>query len=305
MSKLQLFLIFIVFGVGTFAQDQKFILDADTGNEMDDLYAIAYLAKKSGNEFIALSAAHFNNVDLVTDSLWNEYPTKNIKTVEISHQLNRQLLEYVERTEIPCLLGAHKIIGRSWGGNEPRPSEASKAIIEEAMQMKDGEKLVVFTIGATTNVASAIIEKPEIESKIVLYMMGGNYNAETGAWNKAEFNVRNDLNAFDYLLNSNVEMHIMPASTAWKFKFDKQTTKEKLNSGSKLDNLLSGRWEHVNAGKDWIMWDLALLIAYFYPEFANESQVTTPPENKQRKVYVYTDLDPVKMENEFWKTYKK
>lgn len=303
--KLYLFLILVTLGVNVLAQNQKFVLDADTGNEMDDLYAITYLAKKSGSEFLALSAAHFNNVDLLTDKKWNGYSTKNISTVKISYELNKQILEYTNRGNVKCLLGAPKIIGRAWGGNEPRPSEASKAIIEEALKMPEGEKLIVFTIGAVTNVASALIEKPEIENKIVLYMMGGNYNAGTGVWNKAEFNVRNDLNGFDYLLNSNVEMHIMPASTAWKYKFDKLATTEKLKSGSKLDKLLSERWEHVNAGKDWIMWDLALLIAYYHPEMATENYVTTPPENNQRKVYVYTDLDPVKMEAEFWSVYKK
>jgi inosine-uridine nucleoside N-ribohydrolase len=136
-------------------------------------------------------------------------------------------------------------------------------------------------------------------------MMGANYYPDKNAWSKSEFNIRNDLNAFDYLLDSNVEMHIMPASTAWKFKFDKKTTKAKLNSGSKLDILLSERWEHVNAGENWVMWDLALLIAYCHPAMATESVVNTPPENKQRNVYVYTDLDPVKMEEEFWKIYNR
>jgi len=39
------------------------------------------------------------------------------------------------------------------------------------MKIPEGEKLVVFAIGAVTNVASAIIEKPEIENKIVLFMI--------------------------------------------------------------------------------------------------------------------------------------
>jgi purine nucleosidase len=305
MKSICLFLVFFFLQINLQGQSIKVILDADTGNEMDDLYAIAYMVKKSGNEFIALTAAHFNNVDLVTYKKWNGYSTKNINTVKISYNLNKQIIAYMGRSDVKCFLGADKIIGRAWGGNEPRPSEASKAIIDEAMKIPAGEKLVVFTIGAVTNVVSAILEKPEIESKISLYMMGANYNAETGTWNKSEFNVRNDLNAFDYLLNSNVEMHIMPASTAGKFTFDRIATKMKLNSDSKIDVLLSERWEHVNAGENWIMWDLALLIAYYHPEMATESYVNTPPENNQRKVYIYTDLDPIKMEEEFWKVYLK
>lgn len=287
------------------AQNPKFILDADTGNEMDDLYAIAYMLGMDQGRLIALNAAHFNNVDLLTDSIWNSYPTKNIRTLQISYDLNREILSYAGREEVPCLMGAPKIIGRSWGGNEPRPSEASKKIIEEALKMNDGEKLVVFTLGPVTNVASAIIERPEIESKIVLYMMGANFDPQKNAWSKSEFNIRNDLNAFDYLLNSSVEMHVMTATTSWKFKFKKDQTIQKLSSRTKLDNLLANRWKEVNAGTEWIMWDLAMLIAYFRPELATEAEVMTPPENKQRKIFVYTDLDAEKMEAHFWDIYKK
>lgn len=305
MKRINLFFVFFFLLINVQGQSNKVILDADTGNEMDDLYAIAYIAKKSGSEFIALTAAHFNNVEVLMNDEWNGYSTKKLNTMKISYDLNKQLIDYTGRSDVECLMGANKIIGRAWGGNDPRPSEASKTIIDEAMKMPTGEKLVVFTLGAVTNVVSAIIEKPEIESKIVLYMMGAKYNVETEAWNKSEFNIRNDLNAFDYLLNSNVEMHVMPASTAWKLSFNKVAAKMKLNSGSKLDVLLSERWEHVNAGESWTMWDLALLIAYYLPESATESYVNTPPENKQRKVYVYTDLDPTKMENEFWNVYLK
>ncbi len=287
------------------AQNQKYILDADTGNEMDDLYAVAYMLGMDNGNLISINAAHFNNVDLLTDSIWNSYPTKNINTLQISFDLNKDILTYTGRDDVRCLKGAHKIIGRAWGGNEPRPSEASKVIIEEAMKMKDGERLVVFTLGPVTNVASAIIEKPEIENKIVLYMMGANYYPDKNAWSKSEFNIRNDLNAFDYLLNSSVEMHIMPASTCWKFKFKKEETINKLSSGSELDRLLAKRWAEVNAGNEWIMWDLAMLIAYFKPEMATEKEVMAPPENTQRKVFVYTDLDAEKMEQHFWDVYKK
>jgi inosine-uridine nucleoside N-ribohydrolase len=285
---------------------QKIILNADTGNEMDDLYAIAYMLGKADETLIALSAAHFNNVDLLTEEMWNSYPTEGIETMKISCELNKELLQYTGRLEIPCLKGSEKIIGRAWGGNDPRPSETSKLIIDEATKLPEGQKLVVFTIGPVTDVASAIIENPSIESKIVHYMMGASYVENIKAWNKSDFNVRNDINnAFDYLLNSNVEMHIMTSTTSRQFKFDKTKTKNLLNTGSKLDELLSNRWEDIHAGEKWTMWDLALIIAYFHPEMATEKLVNTPPINKQRKVFVYTDIDTEKMENEFWKVYKK
>ncbi len=303
MNKLIVIAVLFILAQSGGAQSH-FILNADTGNEMDDLYAVAYVLGVTGDELLALSAVHFNNVDLLTDSLWNSYPTKGIRTMEISYALNQQLLEFSGRSDVKCIPGARKIIGRSWGGNEPRPSETSKMIIDEALKRPAGEKLVVFTLGPVTDVASAIIENPEIEEKIVLYMMGANYYPDRKAWNKNEFNVRNDLNAFDYLLNSNVEMHIMPASTAWRLKFNRERTLALLNSHRPLDKLLAERWDHVNAKETWIMWDLALVIAFFHPEWAVEEAVQTPPENRSREVFVYTDIDAEQMEHHFWQIYR-
>ena len=47
------------------AQKQKVWLDADTGNEMDDIYALARILEDTSVEVIGLSSAHFNNADLV------------------------------------------------------------------------------------------------------------------------------------------------------------------------------------------------------------------------------------------------
>lgn len=65
MKILLTFFLLILFNSATFSQ--KFFIDADTGNEMDDLYAITYLLGLSDKDVIALSAAHFNNPDLLTD----------------------------------------------------------------------------------------------------------------------------------------------------------------------------------------------------------------------------------------------
>jgi len=302
MKKHSLFFAFIILYFQAYSQ--KIIIDADTGNEMDDLYAIAYLLGIKKANVIALSAAHFNNPDLLTEKEWNGYKTKNIKPLEISYNLNKKLLSYANREDILCLEGAKRMIGRAWGGNTPRFSAASKTIIDEALKMPEGQKLVVFTLGPLTNVASAIIEQPEIESKIVLYMMGANYYPEKNVWDKSEFNIRNDLNAFDYLLNSTVEMHIMTANASFAFQFDKSKTLGKLNKKNKLDNLLASKWDAIKADKNWIMWDLALIIAYFKPSLATEIPVNTPPENTQRKVFVYTNLKVQEMENHFWKIYE-
>jgi hypothetical protein len=49
------------------------------------------------------------------------------------------------------------------------------------------------------------------------------------------------------------------------------------------------------------MWDLALVEALIRPELAHEIQVKTPPENTQRKVWMYDSIQPQAMRDDYWK----
>ncbi|MDN3205326.1 nucleoside hydrolase [Algoriphagus sediminis] len=290
----------------SFAQ-QKVWLDADTGNEMDDLYAIAHLVKSDKIDLIGISSAHFNNADLNVFEKWNAYETATLKPVEESQRLNEEILAAMGRMDIPHPLGADRQIGRAWGQQDPRDSPAAQAIIAEARKMKGEEKLHVLTLGAMTNVATALILAPDIKDKIQLFSLGSWYSPETGAWNKSEFNIRCDLNAFDYLLNlEGLDFTIMTTTTSFALQFDRDETYDRLDESVEIEKILEDRWRIQNPqDKTRVMWDLALVEAYLYPEWATISEVTTPPENTQRKVKVYTEIDAEAMKNEFWRIIKE
>ncbi|MDO8928994.1 MAG: nucleoside hydrolase, partial [Bacteroidota bacterium] len=78
MKTIILLIISSFFVQSCFAQKQKVWLDADTGNEMDDLYAIVRLVKDPKVELVGLSSAHFNNPDLLVFEKWNAYDTKGL-----------------------------------------------------------------------------------------------------------------------------------------------------------------------------------------------------------------------------------
>ncbi|MGL4631149.1 MAG: nucleoside hydrolase, partial [Leadbetterella sp.] len=81
-------ILFFCISSTVFAQKQKVWLDADTGNEMDDVWAIARLLyAKDQVDIQGISSAHFNNADMVSFEKWNQYSTSNIKTVLISQKL--------------------------------------------------------------------------------------------------------------------------------------------------------------------------------------------------------------------------
>ncbi len=133
--------------------------------------------------------------------------------------------------------------------------------------------------------------------------MGLKYNEKTRVWDKNEFNVRNDLDAMDYLLNrEGLETHIMTATTSRSFKFGRVESFDFIKSrGPKWDYLVN-RWkEHDPKGRERIMWDVALIQAIMNPDMVTEKEVSTPDENVSRRIYAYTWLDEKKMKREYWR----
>jgi len=286
------------------------IIDADTGNEMDDLYAIVRAMLAEGFEVKGVSSAHFNNAQLLTDSLWHIYPTKNINTLKISQSLNEELLATMKIEDIPLLPGADRMLGYAWGYYDGAPIPKAPAIdfiVEEANKMPAGQKLSVACLGAVTNVAAALETHPKLVDKIKVYLLGAFYDPLQSIWNKNEFNVRNDLNGFDRLMaNQDLELYIMPASTARALQFDHQESLRKLAAiEHPVSKILARRWAEVSAGDSWVMWDLALIEAMLHPDMATMEERAAPPENGARPINVYVDIDEEAMEKVFWQSVNK
>jgi len=286
-----------------FSQKQKVWLDSDTGNEMDDLYAIVRLLKEQSVQVVGLSSAHFNNPDLLVFEKWNAYDTKGLNTLEDSQRLNELILNTMGLSHIPHPKGADRQIGRAFGGTEPRDSPAAQQIIQIAKNLPEGEKLDIITLGALSNIASAIILAPEIVPKIRIFALGARYNQQTRAWSKNEFNIRNDLNAFDYMLDlSGLDFTIMPIETALPLKFDREETYERTNDNIPIEKILADRWREQNPqDKTRIMWDLALVAAYLLPQHSEMLLVNSPPENKSFTVRIYSKIDQDAFMKDFWK----
>jgi inosine-uridine nucleoside N-ribohydrolase len=290
-----------------FAQKQKVWLDADTGNEMDDLYAIVRLVKDTSIDLIGLSSAHFNNPDLLVFDKWNAYDTKGLNTVAESQRLNENILRALYRLDISHPIGADRQIGRAWGQQDARESKASLAIIAAVKNLPENEKLDILTIGAMTNIASALIMAPEIKSRIRCFSLGAQYNSKSKVWNKNEFNIRNDLNAFDYLLNlEGFDLTMMCLETALPLQFHREDTYSKLDETNAAQKILEDRWREQNPQDETrVMWDLALIEAYLNPALAQIKTVKTPPENEQRKIKAYLKIDEKALSDDFWKVLKR
>jgi inosine-uridine nucleoside N-ribohydrolase len=266
-------------------------VDADTANEIDDLYAIVR----------AILEPDFNMLGLSSGQWFHHLSPSN--TVEESQKINEDILRLMNREDMPSPIGSNMIVGKPWGGTEPRDSPAAQSMIKAAKEMPAGKKLIIANLGAVTNVASAIQLEPEIIPKITVYCLSGKYFAEKGIWDKDEFNARRDLNALNVIFNTKgLDLHVMPVNILYEFKFSQTKMREKLSDKGDIWDYLIARWKkHSPQSETWIFWDLALIQAIAHPEYAIEQKFYTPPENVQRKIHVYTKIDIKKMKADWWR----
>ena len=286
-------------------QVRNVIIDADTDNELDDLLAIAAALKSPKLEVIGMTAAQWdgrnNTVREGHDPWWND------NSAYTSWLMNAVLVQLLDRTDLPLPVGSERKIVYKKGSpeNNPRRSEATDFIIRKASDLPPGEKLTIISTGALTNVASAVMVKPEIAKKIALYWLGQTYDFEKDVWiGEHEFNVANDLEAFDLLCDAeDLEFHIMPNNVSGLLRFHNAHSINKLEKVEGIGTFIADRWRKRigdNMTSSWTMWDVALVYAITNPKWAEEKMVDTPPGTTKRKVDIYTNIDAEKMENEFW-----
>lgn len=273
-----------------FAQKpETIILDADTGNEVDDLYALVRALVEPSWNITALNATQWQASQWAVD-----------RTMEESHRLNQILLAYLEMGEkVKALRGG---AGRMYDwGDKAQHSAAAYGIIRQAHQMKDGEKLTVVVLGALTNVASAIYIEPAIESRLKVYWLGTSYDFEKELSRRIDFNAVMDIQATEILLSSNVEMHIIPVNVAGQMVFDYDETRSRLKDQHPLADYLLDRWyNHMDAGVyRRTIWDLSLIEAMIHPGLAEEVKVAS---FQNKNVWMYRDIDEEAMIRDFFQT---
>lgn len=266
------------------------IIDADTGNEVDDLYALSRALIEPSWNILALNAAH-----------WQTAHWAIPQTMENSHRLNQVL---TAELNTPILLRRGGLARMFDWGDLAQHSAAAYEIIKQAKLLPEGQKLTVVALGALTNVGSALFIDPSIASKINLYWLGTSYDFDKGIQKQVDFNCMMDIRALDVVLNSAVEMHIIPVNVAGAMTFNYEETVNAFDESSTLQNFLLERWyNHLDTGrKQRTIWDLALIQAIIHPEYVEEVKITTSKDHGNREVFYYKSINVEKMKSEFFNT---
>ena len=269
-------------------QKRAVILDADTGNEVDDLFAVVRVLIESEWDVLALNATHWQT------SHWAE-----AQSMENSHRLNQLLAGHLGVNVKTRRGGVARMY--DWG-DLAQHSAAAYEIIQQAKQMPEGQKLTVIALGALTNVASAMYIDPSIQSRIQLYWLGSSYDFGKGIFRHVDFNCMMDIRALDIVLNSEVECFIIPVNVAQEMTFSYEEMNARIGSLHPLGEFLVDRWyNHLDGSrKERVIWDLALIEAMIHPEWAKTVEITTSRHDGNKRITYYQSIDADNMREEFY-----
>lgn len=277
------------------AQKIPIIIDADTANEVDDLFAI------SG----ALSEPTFNIIG-ITASQFNTSPLASLQSASESKKINDEILELAKMSSIPSLLGSNQPITSI---SNIKNSQASTFILKNARQYSKHNPLHIVILGSCTNIATAIINAPDILDKIKVYYLGFWHDQITNSYNKNEFNSRNDPLAMNFLLDSpNLDLSVMTATTSQHLVFERKELDVFLSKNSPLGLYLKNRWDSyqrwfTDEDKEknkWIMWDIAIIEAIANDKYSEFSYFETPTVNVNRKIKIFTKINVLEMKKRYW-----
>jgi inosine-uridine nucleoside N-ribohydrolase len=242
----------------------RVVLDTDTYNEIDDQYAVVYaLLSPERLRVEALYAAPFENRGSTgpEDGMLASYD-----------ELRRLLERLPDRGGTPVYHGS-----RAWlpGPDQPVESPAATDLIRRAGG--SGETLYVVTIGAPTNVASALLLEPGITERIVVVWLGGN----PWYWHRAvEFNVHQDMHASHVLFDSGVPLVHVPCRNVTEHLRTTQAEVDRFVRGtSPIGDYLADIYDahfsdHFARSK--VLWDVGAVAWLVKPDRVPSAVVHSP-----------------------------
>ncbi len=251
---------------------KKVILDTDTYNEIDDQFALCW-AVLAGEDKIKLNsvnaAPYFNNRSVSPkDGMEKSYDEihKLLKFIKnVGYKTSR------DPETIPVYKGAECYLPDR---NTPVDTEAARNIVKTVSE--SDEPVYVIAIGAITNVASAILMKPEIVNNMAVIWLGGH------AWNHPhtrEFNMVQDVPAAQVIFDSKVPFAQIPCcGVCDKLTISIPELKEYLaGRGELCDYLYNIVKDYTNEPYCWskVIWDISA-VAVVLGGFADAVTLPTP-----------------------------
>jgi len=246
------------------------VVDSDTYNEIDDQFAVAYALR---------SPAQLNVEAIYAAPYFNDRSTSAGDGMQKSYEEIVRILGRLDRKPNGFAFPGSKSFFA--GSGKPVDSPAARDLIAKAMKPRNAP-LYVVTIGAPTNVSSAILMEPKIKDRIVVVWLGGQpYDWPTAK----EFNLQQDIHASRVLYDSGVALVNIPTKNVSEHL---RTTVAEINTflkgKSPIADYLASEFDKFAKAKSpdpgfaWskVIWDISTVAWLIQPKWMPSKLVPSP-----------------------------
>ncbi len=227
------------------ARDRDVIITTDCGADIDDQFAIAYLA--------LIPQVHVRGI-VTTHAPGLPGQAKG------SADCARDVLERLDADPLPPIFAGSDV---ALAGRTPLMNDGVDFIVSRSHSYSPQNRLLIITIGAATDVASAFLFDPHLEDRVEILTMGFDSWPQGGD----PWNIKNDPLAYQVILDSSSPITIGSTSVTRKYLELSDTQAEQMlfmhGSFAAWLNGLFQNWVTKNADlvaevvspRHWVIWD--------------------------------------------------
>ena len=267
----------------------RVIVSSDAANEVDDAFMIMHALLTPQFDIRGIVAAHFRD--------------RRPQSLELSYQEVQRLLEKGQITA-PLYKGASKPMVNAC---TPQPSDGADLIVREALS-EDPRRLFVICGGPLTDVATALLQHPEIAPKVTVVWSGGGVYPKSAR----EYNLESDTASVNAVYDSKAQLWQVPSNVYSMVRIGMAEVALKVRPCGEIGRYLydtldnfNQRMSHVRGwprGEDWTWGDSPAVSIIMNPNQHTDSYVEIPapritPDLKYeqrtegRKIRMYTCID--------------
>lgn len=181
------------------------VMDTDMYNEVDDIYALAYLLKSDRLNLKAVFAAPFYSPPSLGRVHQTDSPAQGM---EQSYQAILDLFQVMNLKKLDNLV-FHGSKSSLPDETKPVDSEAARELIRLSRNYSTDHPLYVIAIAVITDIASALLMDPTLKERIVVIWVGG-HALEWSSCN--DFNMVQDIAAARVVFGCGVPLVQLPCN---------------------------------------------------------------------------------------------
>lgn len=305
-------------GGSTVSSRMRVIVDNDFSGDPDGMFQLAHLLLSPSVEVRAIIGSHLRPGD--------GFDGSQIQAQNAAAKANELLQVMNLNVQIPVVAGSNIAMANE---KTPAKSEAVNVIIKEALRTDVKTPLYILCGAGLTEIASALLTKPEIADRIILVWIGGPEYSDLASpppnYSTIEYNLNIDLIAARVVFNStSIQMWQVPRNAYRQAVLSYSQLLLHVKPHGKLGEYLTAALEtlmirikpYVNIGETYILGDSPLvLLTALQSSFESDPSSSyyvlkpSPKINEQgqyeynhtgRNIRVYTQLDCSLMFNDFF-----